>query len=127
MNILQFKDDYHTWKTTYLHRVKKNFIGKGGAIGATAFGIGAFMIGSGIGLAIGAVGATASGCYLLWRRLTERKISEKQLYFDMMWTLNHIAFIPTPMLVASAPPIKENVSYPSLFHNYAFNQENKLV
>lgn len=102
--ILAFKYDYDVWKSLYLDRTKKTFMGKVGGISSGLLVAGAIMASSGFGIAVGAVCAVGSGCYFLWNKLTERKMTEEDAYDAMLRSL----------LSLSGPLINTNPSAPPM-------------
>lgn len=102
--ILVFQHDYDVWKSFYLNRTKKTFFGKVGGVGSGLLMASALMASSGFGIAIGAVTAVGSGCYLLWNKLTTRTMTEEEAYESMMKSLLVLSG-PQINTVPSAPPM----------------------
>jgi len=102
--ILVFKYDYDVWKSFYLKRTKKTFLGKVGGVGSGLFMAGALMASSGFGIVVGAVAAVGSGCYLLWNKLTAKTMTEEEAYDAMMKSLMVLSG-PQIQTIPSAPPM----------------------
>ena len=73
---------YDEWKTLFEKRTKPQTYAKATTIGSVLGGLGGAYIASSVCMLTGAVGATAGGCYLLWRYLTEKKRSEDQVFAE---------------------------------------------
>ena len=64
----------------------------------------ALIASSGFGIAIGAVAAVGSGCYLLWNKLTSKTMTEEEAYDAMMKSLMVFSG-PQIQTIPSAPPM----------------------
>ena len=81
-----FIDTYQEWKDKFEKRTKPKVIAKVTSAVSIVTGAGGIFVASTMVALTGVVGATASGCYLLWKHLTVKKRSEDEAFeqFQLM-------------------------------------------
>jgi hypothetical protein len=84
---LTFKEHYNNWKVLFTARTKPKLIGKMSCIGSGMIMFGGLYFGSRLTVVGGIAGTTVGGCYLLWKWLTNRNITERDKYSRVVTTL----------------------------------------
>ena len=87
IEFMMLEHQFNCWAEEFRTRTGKKFLGKGAVITSSMVGLSGFYLGTSF-MVSGFVGATISGCYLLWNYMTADKDDEQRHFKNL---LNKIA------------------------------------
>lgn len=96
---------YQEWIEMYTARTKRTLVGKIGCVGSGAASLGGLAIASTGLIWGGVIGATVCGCYLLWRHLTTKELTEKNMYMSLQ---SRIDIAIGSLIVSTSEPSAPN-------------------
>lgn len=87
-NTLSLQTTFNDWKNQMIKRTKPVLYGKTGCVSSSSLIIGGYLLSNPIGMGIGLVGLTGSGCYILWKRLAHKEFNEQDYFNKLVDEIN---------------------------------------